>query len=52
MWYFDRFCEGEIISPEEMLEKYKAVTRERIIAAAESLTLDTVYLMLNKEVQA
>lgn len=50
-WYFERFCENNIVTPEQQFEAYKAVTRERIINAAKSLTLDTVYLMLNKEVQ-
>ena len=50
-WYFERFCEGKIASPRELWEEYQAVTRERIIKAAKSLTLDTVYLMLNKEAQ-
>lgn len=51
LWYFERFCEGNIITPEEMLAEYKSVTRERIIEAARSFVLDSVYLMLNKEVQ-
>lgn len=51
-WYFERFCENNIITPQQQLENYRAVTRERIIEAAKSLTLDTVYLMLNKEAQA
>lgn len=50
-WYFERFCENNIVTPEQQFEAYKAVTRERIISAARSLSLDTVYLMLNKEVQ-
>lgn len=49
MWYFERFCEGNIITPTQQLEEYKSVTRERIIEAAKSLKLDSVYLMLNKE---
>ena len=51
-WYFERFCENNIITPQQQLENYRAVTRERIIEAAKSLKLDTVYLMLNKEAQA
>jgi len=50
-WYFERLCEGEILEPKQILELYKSVTRERIINAAKSLKLDSVYLMLNKEVQ-
>lgn len=48
-WYFERFCDGKIVTPEEQLELYKNVTKERIIEAAKSLSLDSVYLMLNKE---
>lgn len=48
-WYFERFCDGRIVTPQEQLEIYKNVTKERIIEAARSLSLDSVYLMLNKE---
>ena len=48
-WYFGRFCEGDSASPEEIAEKYRAVTKERIIEAAKSLVLDTVYVMSPKE---
>lgn len=44
-WYYGCFVNGEILSPAESVERYKAVTREQIIAAAESLKLDTVYVM-------
>ena len=49
-WYFNRFCEGDSMTPQEICNKYKAVTKERIIDAAASLKLDTVYLMTQKEV--
>lgn len=51
-WYFERFCENNIITPSEQLELYKNVTKERLIKAAESLKLDSVYIMLNKEADA
>lgn len=51
-WYFERFCENNIITPEQQLQEYKAVTKERIIEAAKSMSLDSVYLMINKEVTA
>ena len=38
------------MTPQEICNKYKAVTKERIINAAASLMLDTVYLMTQKEV--
>lgn len=48
-WYFDVFCSGEIITPEEYFRKMAGVTRERLIDAAKSLTIDTIYKMLSKE---
>ena len=51
-WYLDCFCDGEAITPEEHFNRFKAVTKERIVEAANSLKLDSIYLMLNKEVQA
>ncbi|WP_297957746.1 pitrilysin family protein [uncultured Ruminococcus sp.] len=50
-WYLDCFCDGEFITPEEHFLRFKAVTKERIVEAAKSLKPDSVYLMLNKEVQ-
>lgn len=48
-WYFERMCDGEVITPHQQYERFLAVTRERIIEAAKSVKLDSVYLMLNKE---
>ncbi len=50
-WYFGRFCEGDCRTPDEVFSDYKAVTRERIMNAAASMKLDTVYVMAQKEVQ-
>ena len=50
-WFFECFSDGKIISPEEHYDEFQSVTKERIIEAANSLKLDCVYLMLNKEVQ-
>ena len=50
-WIFECFTDGKIISPAEHFEEFRSVTKERIIAAADSLKPDCVYLMLNKEVQ-
>lgn len=49
-WYFERLCEGGISAPEDVLLDYKAVTKARIVEAARSLKLDSVWLMLDKEV--
>lgn len=48
-WYMERICSGDIFSPEEQAERIKRVTREEIIAAANSLKLDTVYVLTGKE---
>ncbi|MBQ1747886.1 MAG: class II fructose-bisphosphate aldolase, partial [Bacteroidales bacterium] len=33
-WYFERFCDGRIKTPQEQFEDYSNVTKERIIEAA------------------
>ena len=50
-WYFSRFCEGDLISPQDIMKKFRNVSKERIIKAAKSLKLDTIYLMVPKEVK-
>ncbi len=44
-WYFTCLMRNKIISTEESVAAYQAITRERIIAAARSLKLDSVYIM-------
>ena len=44
-WYNSCFIQDENITPEQSLEKYKAVTKQQLIDAANSLKLDTVYVM-------
>ena len=48
-WYKSAVYEGEYLTPEQTLEKYRNVTRDRIIECAKSLVLDTVYVMKSKE---
>ena len=48
-WYFQQSYSGKKLSPEDEIENIKAVTREDIIEAANSLTLDTVYVLTGKE---
>lgn len=50
-WYFDCFCDSDLITPEEHFRRFREVTKERIIEAAKSLKLDTIYLMLSKEAE-
>lgn len=44
-WYLARAFEDSVISPEEAAEKIMAVTKEEIVGAANTLTLDTVYTL-------
>ena len=42
-WYFDCIRKNDIVTPEEKLGRYLGVSKERIIAAAKSMVLDSVY---------
>ncbi len=44
-WYASQMLDKEMISPEEYIEEINAVSRERIIDAANTFTADTVYLL-------
>ncbi len=44
-WYYGRLILDDSATTEQVLEKYKDVTKQQIIEAAESLKLDTVYVM-------
>lgn len=54
-WYFSQYLRGTALSPEEEIAVTQAemqdreAVRKRIIAAAASMRLDTVYLMQQKE---
>lgn len=48
-WYFERFCDGVSVDPQQQAAIYREVTKERVIAAAQSLTLDSRYYMLCRE---
>lgn len=50
-WYFEYCLESEenTLSPEEYIERIKAVTKEDVCAFAKALTLDTVYVLTGKE---
>lgn len=50
-WLFDCLCRDEYISPAQQIERFFAVTKERIIKAAKSVKLDSTYHMLNKETE-
>lgn len=44
-WYFTALIRGYLHTTDEAVEAYQAVTREQIMEAARSLTLDTIYIM-------
>ncbi len=48
-YYWGRIMEGEIRTPEEMIEMLKGVTREDVIEAANQVCPDTVFLLTGQE---
>lgn len=48
-WYFDCIRKNDIVTPEEKLGRYLGVSKERIIAAAKSMVLDSVYVITGNE---
>ena len=48
-WFFERFCDNSPLETSEYFMDFKNVTKARIVQAANSLKLDSVYLMLDKE---
>ena len=48
-WYAERWFESPRLSPAEMVERIQSVTREDVLAAANSVRLDVVYRLLGKE---
>ncbi len=48
-WYLSQtFCD-KLMSPEECVEEIYNINKEQIISAANKITLDTVYILKNKE---
>ncbi len=47
-WYATQLFDGAFKTIEEMTDKLNAVTKEEIVAAANRLTLDTVYVLKNQ----
>lgn len=48
-WYFDCIRKNDIVTPEEKLGRYLGVSKDRIIAAAKSMVLDSVYVLTGNE---
>ena len=47
-WYADRWFDRQMLSPQQLAELVSSVTKEDVVAAAQSITLDTVYRLLGK----
>jgi predicted Zn-dependent peptidase len=48
-WYLARLFDKYMLSPEEFIENLDSVTKEQIVNAAKTLTLDTIYTLKGKE---
>ena len=48
-WYFQCICHESIYSPEDELKDYRLVTKARLVQAARSLKLDSVFTLTGKE---
>ena len=48
-WYLRQIFDHEVLSPEQAAAAVEKIGREEIIACAESLVLDTVYLLAGQE---
>lgn len=44
-WFYSQAADDEFETPEELVAEFKAVTKEDVIAMANALTLDTVFLL-------
>lgn len=48
-WYLNRVLMGEMSTPQEEIEQFERVTRGEVVEAAKGITLDTVYLLTQKQ---
>ncbi len=48
-WYTSQIFDHEINSPEQAIEKIKAISKEDIIKSANTIKLDTIYTLTGKE---
>lgn len=44
-WFTSQIITGDYLYPEDYINKFKSVTREQIIEAANGITLDTVFML-------
>ncbi|MBQ9742863.1 MAG: insulinase family protein [Ruminococcus sp.] len=47
-WYISQLCDGRMLTPSQASEEFNAVTKEQIVAVANKLSLDTVYMLRGK----
>ncbi len=52
-WWLTRICEGRMYSPEQAVQSYLSVTREDIVNAGKSISLEAIFFLAGngKEVQ-
>ncbi len=48
-FYLSQVFDGEFLAPEQLIEAMEKVSKEQVTAAAELITLDTVYALVGKE---
>ncbi len=48
-WYLPRVLSNMILTPQEIVEELKNITKEDVIRVSEKITLDTVYTLTAKE---
>ena len=51
-WYFACVMNEEILTPEEKIERFRAVTKDEIVRMAQDIKLDTYYFLCGKEASA
>ena len=49
VWYTVKAINGNVYSPDEIIEKLNSVSKTSVVKAAESCSLNTVYLLLGEE---
>ncbi len=47
-WYISQLCDGRMLTPSQASEEFNAVTKEQIVAVANKLSLDTIYVLRGK----
>ena len=48
-WYFACVMDEKILTPEEKIERFRAVTKDEIVHMAQDIKLDTYYFLCGKE---